>query len=46
LVNIGALGCVGMRLADGTSVCSLAAKNSFQARRSSADVRGAIDVSA
>src|SRR5918994_4262801 len=39
---MGALGCVGMRLAEGTIVCCLAPKNSCQARRSSADVRGAI----
>jgi hypothetical protein len=30
-VNIGALGCVGIKLADGTMVCCRAAKNSFQA---------------
>src|SRR4029450_1410006 len=42
LVNMGALGCVGMRLPDGTIVCCLASKNSVQERRSSAEVRGAI----
>ena len=34
LVNIGAVGCVGIRLADGTSACWRASKNSFQVRRS------------
>ena len=29
---MGALGCVGMRLPDGTIVCCLAAKKSVQAR--------------
>src|SRR6188768_518733 len=33
-VNIGAVGWVGMRLADGTSAWSRARKNSFQVRRS------------
>jgi hypothetical protein len=42
LVNMGALGWVGIRLPDGTIVCCLAAKKSDQARRSSAEVRGAI----
>src|SRR5919106_5083287 len=39
---MGAVGWVGMRLADGTTVCRRATKKSFQARRSSPDVRGAI----
>ena len=34
LVNIGAVGCVGIRLADGTTVWSRAAKNSVQTWRS------------
>src|SRR5690606_26488643 len=42
LVNMGALGCVGMRLPEGTLVCCLATKKSVQARRNSAEVRGAI----
>src|SRR5262245_4758517 len=33
-VNMGAVGCVGMRLAEGTSACPWAVKNSFQVRRS------------
>jgi hypothetical protein len=45
-VNMGALGCVGMRLADGTTVWALAAKNSSHAWRSSAEDRGAIRPSA
>jgi hypothetical protein len=35
LVNMGAVGWVGIRLPDGTIVCSRAAKNSAKARRSS-----------
>src|SRR5262245_58628153 len=45
LVNMGALGCVGMRLPDGTIVCARAAKKSVKARRNSAEVRGAIGMS-
>jgi len=44
LVNIGALGCVGMRLADGTMVCCRAAKKSFHAARRSEEDRGAIEL--
>ena len=43
LVNIGAVGCVGIRLAEGTSVCCLAAKNSFQVRRRPVASMGAIE---
>jgi hypothetical protein len=39
---MGALGCVGIKLADGTTVCCRAAKKSFQAPRRSAEDRGAI----
>jgi hypothetical protein len=37
---MGALRWVGMRLAEGTKVCWRAAKNSFQACRSSTEERG------